>query len=269
MLSPWGYYYYYPSGVLILTSLQQAVRYWKSLSPHSWWLGAVGVQNGRRLHDNLRGERNSTSTKGRSRWKSSSENYLLIAEVRFRLRIRVRISIWVRDSKTIFHENYLWWMSNCVFQSTNSKCNVRPQSHTKRQALNLFERFQFCQWKFRRWISVNETDQQKSVLKTKRTKTAFFVHTNQWRMSTTARITKAAKTKSDLGTTCLFWLLVQGIPVIITNNDIYRAVLKIENVCVQSFGHIKWALNNFVHGQTLFNLQRGSLFTTFEVCRVS
>ena len=40
------------------------------------------------------GKRNSTSTKGRSRWKSSSENYLLIAEVRFRL--RVRISIWVR-----------------------------------------------------------------------------------------------------------------------------------------------------------------------------
>ena len=129
MLSPWGYcyyyYYYYPSGVLILTSLQQAVRYWKSLSPHSWWLGAVGVQNGRRLHDNLRGERNSTSTKGRSRWKSSSENYLLIAEVKFR----------VRDSKTIFHENYLWWMSNCVFQSTNSKCNVRPHQAASAQSI--------------------------------------------------------------------------------------------------------------------------------------
>ena len=67
------------------------------------------------------GERNSTSTKGRPRWKSSSENYLLIAEVRFRLRIRVRISIWVRDSKTIFHENYLWWMSNCVFLERKRK----------------------------------------------------------------------------------------------------------------------------------------------------
>ena len=32
------------------------------------------------------GERNPTSTKGRSRWKSSSENYLLIAEVRVRVR---------------------------------------------------------------------------------------------------------------------------------------------------------------------------------------
>ena len=53
------------------------------------------------------GERNPTSTKGRSRWKSSSEN-LLIAEVRFRVRFR--------DSKTIFHENYFWWMSNCVFR---------------------------------------------------------------------------------------------------------------------------------------------------------
>ena len=51
------------------------------------------------------GERNPTSTKGSSRWKSSSENYLLIDEVRFRVRFR--------DSKTIFHENYLWWMSNC------------------------------------------------------------------------------------------------------------------------------------------------------------
>ena len=51
------------------------------------------------------GKRNPTSTKGRSHWKLSSENYLLIAEVRFR----------VRDSKTIFHENYFWWMSNCVF----------------------------------------------------------------------------------------------------------------------------------------------------------
>ena len=42
-----------------------------------------------------------------------------------------------------------------------------------------------------------------------------------------------------LGTTCLFWLLVRGIPVLITNNDIFRAVLPIENVCVQSFGRIK------------------------------
>ena len=42
-----------------------------------------------------------------------------------------------------------------------------------------------------------------------------------------------------LGTMCLFWLLVRGIPVLITNNDIFRAVLPIENVCVQSFGHIK------------------------------
>ena len=37
------------------------------------------------------GERNPTSTKGRSRWKSSSENYLLIAEVRFRVRVKVRV----------------------------------------------------------------------------------------------------------------------------------------------------------------------------------
>ena len=59
----------------------------------------------------IKGERNPTSTKGRTRWKSSSENYLLITEVRFRFRVMVR----VRDSKTIFHENYFWWMSNCVF----------------------------------------------------------------------------------------------------------------------------------------------------------
>ena len=50
--------------------------------------------------------------------------------------------------------------------------------------------------------------------------------------------TKIAVQKG-LGTTCLFWLLVRGIPVLITNNDIFRAVLPIENVCVQSFGHIK------------------------------
>ena len=80
--------------------------------------------------------------------------------------------------------------------------------------------------------------------------------------------TKIAVQKG-LGTTCLFWLLVRGIPILITNNDIFQAVLPIENVCVQSFGHIKWALKNFVHGQTLFNLQVGSLFTIFEVCRVS
>ena len=49
--------------------------------------------------------------------------------------------------------------------------------------------------------------------------------------------TKIAVQKG-LGTTCLFWLLVRGIPVLITN-DIFRAVLPIENVCVQSFGHIK------------------------------
>ena len=60
------------------------------------------------------GKRNPTSTKGRSRWKSSSENYLLIAEVRFRVKFRFMVR--VRDSKTIFHENYFWWMSNCVFQ---------------------------------------------------------------------------------------------------------------------------------------------------------
>ena len=47
----------------------------------------------------------------RSRWKSFSENYLLTAEFRFMVRVMVR----VRDSKTIFHENYFWWMSNCVF----------------------------------------------------------------------------------------------------------------------------------------------------------
>ena len=72
--------------------------------------------------------------------------------------------------------------------------------------------------------------------------------------------TKIAVQKG-LGTTCLFWLLVRGIPVLITNNDIFRAVLPIENVCVPSFGHIKWTLKNFVHGQTLFNLQVGYLFT--------
>ena len=66
----------------------------------------------------IEGERNPTSTKGRSRWKSSSENYLLIAEVRVmvrvRLRLRVMVRVRVRDSKTIFYENYFWWMSNCV-----------------------------------------------------------------------------------------------------------------------------------------------------------
>ena len=50
--------------------------------------------------------------------------------------------------------------------------------------------------------------------------------------------TKIAVQKG-LGTTCLLWLLVRGIPVLITNNDIFRVVLPIENVCVQSFGHIK------------------------------
>ena len=49
--------------------------------------------------------------------------------------------------------------------------------------------------------------------------------------------TKIAVQKG-LGTTSLFWLLVRGIPVLIAN-DIFRAVLPIENVCVQSFGHIK------------------------------
>ena len=43
------------------------------------------------------GERNPTSTKGRSRWKSSSENYLLIAEVRFRVRVKVRVRVLVLD----------------------------------------------------------------------------------------------------------------------------------------------------------------------------
>ena len=66
------------------------------------------------------GERNPTSTKGRSRWKSSSGNYLLIAEVRFKVRfsvrVVVRVVVRVRDSKTIFHEKYFWWMSNCVFR---------------------------------------------------------------------------------------------------------------------------------------------------------
>ena len=68
------------------------------------------------------GKRNPTSTKGRSRWKSSSENYLLIAEVRFRVKFRVRVMVRVRvrDSKTIFHENYFWWMSNCVFHDGES-----------------------------------------------------------------------------------------------------------------------------------------------------
>ena len=42
--------------------------------------------------------------------------------------------------------------------------------------------------------------------------------------------TKIAVQKG-LGTTCLFWLLARGIPVLITNKDIFRAVLPIENVC--------------------------------------
>ena len=33
------------------------------------------------------------------------------------LRVRVRVMVMVRDSKTIFHENYFWWMSNCVFRA--------------------------------------------------------------------------------------------------------------------------------------------------------
>ena len=40
---------------------------------------------------NVSGKCNPTSTKGRSCWKSSSENYLLIAEVRFRVRFRFRV----------------------------------------------------------------------------------------------------------------------------------------------------------------------------------
>ena len=48
----------------------------------------VGVNNERA---NNMGKRNPTSTKGRSRWKSSSENYLLISEVRFRVRFMVRV----------------------------------------------------------------------------------------------------------------------------------------------------------------------------------
>ena len=41
--------------------------------------------------------------------------------------------------------------------------------------------------------------------------------------------TKIALQKG-LGSTCLFWLLVWGIPILNTNNDIFRAVLPIENV---------------------------------------
>ena len=44
----------------------------------------------------IKGERNPTSTKGRTRWKSSSENYLLITEVRFRVRFRVMVRARVR-----------------------------------------------------------------------------------------------------------------------------------------------------------------------------
>ena len=57
----------------------------------------------RRLHTEhvFSGKRNPTSTKGRSRRKSSSENYLLISEVRFmvrfRVRFRVRVMVRVRD----------------------------------------------------------------------------------------------------------------------------------------------------------------------------
>ena len=47
--------------------------------------------------------------------------------------------------------------------------------------------------------------------------------------------TKIAVEKG-LGTTCLFWLLVLGIPLLITKNDIFRAVLPIENVC----GSVVW-----------------------------
>ena len=35
---------------------------------------------------------------------------------RVRFRFRVRVMVRVRDSKTIFHENYFWCMSNCVFR---------------------------------------------------------------------------------------------------------------------------------------------------------
>ena len=47
---------------------------------------------------------------------------LLIDEVRFRVRFRVkvRVMVSVRDSKTIFHENYFWRMSNCVFRFSQS-----------------------------------------------------------------------------------------------------------------------------------------------------
>ena len=47
------------------------------------------------------------------------------------------------------------------------------------------------------------------------------------------------RTKIAVQKAALFWLLVRGILVLITNNDIFRAMLPIENVCVQSFGHIK------------------------------
>ena len=78
----------------------------------------------------------------------------------------------------------------------------------------------------------------------------YLVHGHGWKFYCFTLRTKIAVEKG-LGTTCLFWLLVRGIPVLITNNDIFRAVFPIENVCVQSFAHIKWALKNFVDGQTL------------------
>ena len=83
---------------------------------------------------NVSGKCNPTSTKGRSRWKSSSENYLLIAEVRFRVRFRVM----VRDSKTIFHENYFWWMSNCVFQHFKHRPFIR-EKHDKGSTLETLD----------------------------------------------------------------------------------------------------------------------------------
>ena len=89
------------------------------------------------------GERNRTSTKGRSRWKSSSENYLVIAEVRFRVRFRFRVMVRVGDLKTIFHENYFWWMSNCVFPLFASQLSIVPVIHIEFNAQDWLQNSQY------------------------------------------------------------------------------------------------------------------------------
>ena len=63
----------------------------------------------------------------------------MIAEVRVRFKVRVMVR--VRDSKTIFHKNYFWWTSNCVFKVKSCKISfLGPEGHMQRSWLLIIGR---------------------------------------------------------------------------------------------------------------------------------